>query len=177
MNGLQRQRLLLIAAGLCIAALAGDHFIVEPLIETWKTRSQRIVELKQSLEKGESLLDREATLYEREREMRGLSLPADHAAAENRLLTALGDWAGTSNLAVTALRPRWIEDDEQGRRLEIRLSATGDINKIGRFLHAMESDAIPLRVEEVQIRARDDKGKELNLETQLSSIVLAEAKP
>jgi hypothetical protein len=180
MNTIQRQRLLLIVAGLCIAAFAGDRFIIEPLIEMWKSRSQQIADLNTRLTKGESLLARAKTLHEREREMCGLSLPADNTAAENTVLSSISDWAAASRLGVTGVRPRWIQDDADtltGKRLEVRVSASGDLDKIAHFIHALESDAIPLRVEQLELRSRDDKGSELTFETQISSIKLAEAKP
>ena len=177
MNSLQRQKLLLITAGLCFAAYAGDKLVVGPMIETWKTRTEGIADYSTRLEKGQVLLDRSRSLRERAAKMRALSLPADKTAAENKLLTLLGEWAATSRLGVTALRPRWVEDEELGRRLEIRISATGDLEKISRFVHALESDALPLRVDQMELRARDDKGAELMLETQVSSVMLAEATP
>ena len=61
----RRQKLLLIAAIICIGALAGDHFVVTPLANLWKARSSRITELQSNLAKGVLLVDRDEDLRSR----------------------------------------------------------------------------------------------------------------
>lgn len=172
-----RERLLVGLALLCIGALAVDHFVLSPIVAGWKARSARIAKLQQDLEKGELLLSREAALDERWREMLGRSLPASGAAAENQMLSSLGRWASSTDLDISDLRPRWINEKDQPPRLEIRLSANGSLDALRGFLYEVEATPLALRVEQVAVRARDDNGRDLGLETRISGLVLTEAKP
>ena len=169
-----RERLLIIAALVCIAAFAGDRFIVGPLVGAWKARNERIASLEQMVATGEQLLERREAITQRWDEMRARSLPADAADAENRVLNAVGDWAIASRLNVVALKPRQLLDNAQVfSGLEVRVSANGTLESVARFLYELERSPLPLRVENVEIRARDNNGADLSLETLFTGRVLA----
>lgn len=167
-----RERLLLIAAFIVLLIFAGDRFVIQPLIAPWKARNQRIAELKQMISNGQMLQDRKEAINERWTEMRQRSLPTQRSSAENQVLNAVGMWARTSRLNVTDMKPRWIVDENLPDRIEIRLSAVGDMPSIARFLYEMEKDPTALKLEDLQIRARDEKTTQLSLESRFTGLVL-----
>jgi hypothetical protein len=173
MNSQGRHRWLLIAAVACIVLLAGDRFILTPLMNTWKQRAMHIEQLEQSIENGELLLERSAMLEDRWAEANEAALPTDAAQAENLVLNAVNDWGGAAGFNITALKPRWMVDEELGPRLEIRVSGGGSLTAVSRFLYMLETDSLPLRLEDVELRARDDRGAELSLEARFSGLLPA----
>jgi hypothetical protein len=173
----RRERLLVMAALACLAIFAGDRFILEPLAAGWQARGARIAQLEQSLAAGETLLDRQDTIAERWTAMRERSLPADTADTESKVLAAVGRWAGASRLNVTSRKPRWFLDADGANQLEVRVSASGDLGAITRFLYELERDRLALQLEDVEIKARDDSGAQLTLETRFTGLVLPEVKP
>jgi len=152
-----------------IAAFAGDHFIVEPLIANWKARSAEIADLRQKISQGEALIEHKDALREHWSDMRRRSLPTDGAKAEIEMQTAVGNWTKAASVVVSDIKPRWTENDETGGQLEVRLSASGKLPDLARFLYELEHDPISIRLDDVEIRARDDKGKELLLETRFTA--------
>ena len=100
----------------------------------------------------------------------------DLSAVEYDLLNSVNNWAGSSRLTVTSLRPRWITEEEGCKKLEIRVSSTGTMESIARFLYELEVDAQPLKVEDLELSTKDDKSTTLNCDVRLTRLVLEEGK-
>lgn len=167
-----RKRLLLLASGLVLAIFVGDRFILSPMLSAWKERSEKIGELKTSIDSGEKLIDRAETLERRWDEINETALPAgDAAAAESALLNAVNDQGKSAGLNMTALKPHWVEDDDLGSRLEIRVSAEGSLGQISRFIYNMKNCGTPVRIEDIELRARDDHGATISVEARLSGLI------
>lgn len=172
----RRQRLLLIAAIICIGALAGDRFVVTPLCNLWKVRSSRISELKVNLTKGALLVDRGDAMRSRWAEMTQRSLPVERPAAESKVLAAVSRWTGASDIKVTSLKPRWIASEKEFTNVEFRVTATGSLGSIAQFLYDMETDPLALRAEDIELTTRDPRGGDLSLALRFTGLVLAESK-
>jgi Tfp pilus assembly protein PilO len=170
----QRERLLVAGALVCFAILAGDRVVLSSLTSLWKSQGEEIARLREELPRAEMLVERRQAVDDRWKEMRERALPKEPAAAENLLLTSVARWARTSGVQVDSIKPRWLSDKETGDRLEVRLSAKGDMGEITRFLYELEKDSAPVRLENVELRARDDSGASLILDARFSGIVLPE---
>jgi hypothetical protein len=166
----KRKHRLLLVAGLSLMLLAGDRLMLTPLVRTWKVRSARITEYRQSINRGELLLERRETLQERWLAASQAVLPADGAQAENRILDAVNDWSGVARIEITSFKPHWVDDDELGPRLEIQLSGSGDLKAISRFLYPIETDSLPFRMERVELHSSDDRGRGLTIEIRCSGL-------
>ena len=56
MTNEKRQQILIISAVAAVVLLAGDSFVLEPLLKSWSDRSKSIEALKQKVQRGTSLL-------------------------------------------------------------------------------------------------------------------------
>ena len=174
MESKRRKRLLAVAAIACVAAVAGDRLVLSPLNNLWTTRSERIAELEKSLSKGRLLVDREEAMKERWREMKDRSLPAEMSVSEDRILKSVGRWVRDSRLGVTSLKPRWTDDEENFKKLEFRATAQGGMESVARFLYELETDPLPLKLEDIEIAARDERGDMLTLAVRFTGLVLVD---
>jgi Tfp pilus assembly protein PilO len=173
----KREKLLILAAALCVIILLGDKFILSPMLNLWKTRAARITALEESLNKGTVLTDREETLTQRWQEMQGRSLTNEASSAENQVLNRVNDWARSSGLNVTSLRPRWIIDEgQEARKLEFSLSATGSMESVTRFLYELERDPLAIRLEDVELATHDEQGREITLSARFTGLIVSEEK-
>jgi Tfp pilus assembly protein PilO len=145
----KREKLLILAAALCVVILLGDKFIISPMLNLWKTRAARIAALEESLNKGTVLTDREETLTQRWQE---------------------------SGLNVTSLRPRWIDEGQEARKLEFSLSATGSMESVVRFLYELERDPLAIRLEDVELATHDEQGREITLSARFTGLIVSEEK-
>ncbi|MBI5091002.1 MAG: hypothetical protein HZB26_00995 [Candidatus Hydrogenedentes bacterium] len=170
----RRKRLLIIAAAICIGAFALDRLVITPSFEYWNGRSAQIQELDKEIAESGGLLDREGELRQRWDTMKTQSLPKRVSDAESLVFQSVSRWASESKLSVTSLKPRWVKVPPMAQTLEIQLEGTGNIENLSKFLFALETDALPLRVEDLQVSAQDDKGEKLALSVRFSGLVLEE---
>lgn len=170
MNNENRQRILVIAAIICFALFAGDKLVASPLLAYWQEYAEDIEALRLSLEKGELLLSREDALRGRWSGMQRDALPANKPLAESLVLNAVDLWVNESGVNILSFKPQWKDQDETYFTLECRASLQGPIRAITQFMHQLESDPLSLKVEDIDLTARDDKGDELILTVVFSGL-------
>lgn len=167
-----RQRFLAILAGVGVGLLVADKMILTPLINGWKDRADRIVELRKSISKGALVLQREDRIRERWDSMRTNTLPDNISQAENEVLRAFERWSEDSHISVSSIKPQWKRAGDDYMTLECRADAFGSIQAVSRFLYNVEKDPLALKVESVEISSRDDSGRQLSLALQVSGLLL-----
>jgi Tfp pilus assembly protein PilO len=156
-----------------VALLAADQLLLTPLVALWKGRAARIVELRKQVTQGQRLLDRESALRTRWAQMRSNTLPAQPSVAEQRLLKAVDTWAQESRLTIVSVAPQWRRENDEFATQLCRVEAAGNLATLGRFLYDLEKDPLALKLESVEISARDNEGQQLALGLQISGLVLA----
>lgn len=167
-----RQQLLALVAGVALALLFGDKLVLSPLLRSWKERTAQIARLRHNVAQGTLLLDREQTIRERWESMRTNTLPENISAAESEVLQAFEHWSQVSQISIANFKPQWRETDENYLTLECRADAYGSMDALTRFLYNVERDPLALRIEAIEIAARDNNGAQLSLGLQVSGVTL-----
>jgi len=173
-----RQQLLIVGAIAAIALFAGDQLVLRPLIKVWSARASRVAELRKKVTQGNLLVEREQKESEQKRgiqtrweRMVTNALPNNTSAAEQKVVQAIDLWAQNSGVVISAITPQWKHDSDDYMTYECRVDAAGDLDKLNRFLYSVEQ-AKALRLELVELGARDKEGQQLSLGLQLSGLVL-----
>ena len=177
LNPQERQKLLVIVAAIGAALLLSDWLIVSPMVSGWKDRSEQIVTLRKSVVHGQQLLDRERVLKARWESMRTNALPGAMSAAEGRVLKAFDDWSQTSRVSVNSVKPQWKHADDDYMTLDCRVDATGNLAAITRFIYEVERDPLALKVDGIELSAREGDGGQLSLALQVSGLFLNVTSP
>jgi hypothetical protein len=171
-----RQQWLAVLAVAAFALLVGDKVIFTPLVNSWKARSERIAGLRKQIVRGESLVAREKVVRERWEGIRANTLPNNTSLAEQQVLKAFDSWARDSRVSITSIMPQWKQDSDDYKTLECRVEAAGDLDTLSRFLYEVEKDAMALKLDSVELSARDTVGQQLTLGLQISGLVLTPQK-
>ena len=87
MQNRNRQAMLKIAAGAVIGLFLLDRLVLSPFFASWKGQGERIADLRQKVQRGQQLLDREKSLRERWAEMQRTDLQEDASAAEAEIFS------------------------------------------------------------------------------------------
>lgn len=172
-----RQKLLIIAVLVGGGLLAGDRLIVTPLVRSWGARSERIEQLQKDIAKGRQLLERRETVQSRWREMQTNALPGEVSAAEGRVLDAFDRWSRAASVNITSVKPQWKQQDDGYMTFECHVDATGNLSTLTRFLHEVERDSLALRVETVELAARDNDASQISLGLHVSGLLLNASNP
>lgn len=167
-----RQQLLIIVAGVAFGLLLGDSLVLSPLVKLWKSRSTHIVDLSKKVKNGEELLRRETILQSRWSHMQANTLTNSPSMAEQQVLAAFDKWSQDARISVNSITPQWKRDNDDYQTLECRVDASGSVGTLGRFLFNIEKDPLALKIESVEITARDKDGQQLSMGLQISGLVL-----
>ena len=171
-----REKTLLIAALVILGALVLDKGVVTPALNTWEVRSQKIKTLNTSFLEGRALVeyqDRYKSMWE---EMVESALPENVSEAENIILNSVDEWARTSRLSITSLKPRSAHEQSTHKRLEFIMSSTGSLKSISRFLWELETAPMALLIEEIEIDAREGRLSEMTATIRFSGLLMSPAK-
>lgn len=167
-----RQKLLVILALTGVGLLAGDRLVLSPLLKSWAARSERIELLQKDIAKGRQLLDRRHTVRARWKEMQTNALPVEVSAAEGRVLDAFDRWSRTASVNITSVKPQWKQLEDGYMTFECHVDASGSLSTVTRFLHEVERDPLALRVETVELAARDTDASQITLGLHVSGLLL-----
>jgi hypothetical protein len=171
---LDRQRWLLILTGIAVALLVLDSLVLSPLTRVWQARSAEIARLGKLVAEGESTAARGERTRGLWREMQGQALPTDPAKAEQDLLTAFDRWGRAGGVEVASIKPQWKRGQtSQYSLLECRVDVTGPLPAIVRFLYEVEKSPLALRIDSLELNAREDSGGKLSLGLLVSGLRLA----
>ena len=168
-----RTLILKIGVASSLALLVLDMFVIEPAFHSWGEQTTRIAALKTQVDNGQKLLDREKALRDHWGDMMRANLPEEVSAAEDQAFKAVARWAGTSQITFTNLTKEWQTTDNY-KTLDFRISANGSQAQIGRFLYELETDHMPVSLEECEITTRDARGTQLTLTAHFSFLRLPE---
>ena len=100
------------------------------------------------------------------------TLPENVSAAENQVLRAFDRWSQDSQISIASIKPQWKQAGEDYMTYECRADAFGSLQAITRFLYEIEKDPMALKIESVEINARDNNGQQLSLGLQVSGLRL-----
>lgn len=168
-----RQQLLLILAGAAIGLLILDSIVLTPLTKAWQTRSAEIAKLQKNVNEGEALRKNAQRTRAKWDEMQSQALPKDPAKAEQDLITAFDRWGRANNVELGSIKPQWKRGSTpRYSQLECRVDATGTLSTLTRFLYEVEKSPLALRVDSVELMARDDNGQKLTLGLLVSGLRL-----
>ena len=140
--------------------------------KSWKAREERISQLHQQVNKGTYLLQDERFLRGTWDNMRTNALPSNVSLAEAQLLKSFDRWERASGITRVSIKPQWKEEDTY-MTLECRADYSGDITRIKTFLYQIEKDPLGVKIDDVEITARDDSGRQLSLGLQISGLLLS----
>lgn len=175
MNPQNRQRTLIIAVAVLATLFLGDKLIVTPLLQSWKDRSAKIIDLRKQVDQGDTLVARSAIIRGRWESMSTNTLPAEASTAESRVLKAFDQWAQQSRISLTSIKPQWKRSADDHATLECRVDGFGSLSTITRFLYEVEKDPLALKVDLVELSARDNEGKQVTLGLLVSGLQIAPA--
>ena len=167
-----RQQFLVVLTIAALALLVSVNFIFSPLAGWWSARSQQIKELRTQVKDGNNLIKRETGIRSRWDGMRTNALPANTSLAEQQLLKAVDNWSRSSGVEVTSLMPQWKNESTNYLTLACRVETTGNLDTLSRFLYDLEKGPMALRLDSLELTARDKEGQQMTLSTEINGLAL-----
>ena len=167
-----RQKLLVVVAVVAVGLFAADTLVRAPLMAAWSARAARLTQLRNQVARGRMLMQRERGIRNHWEDMQHKALTNNTSAAEQQVVRAIDSWAQETGVTVNAITPQWKHDSDEYITYECRVDAAGDISRLSRFLYRAEREPLALKLEAVELNARDKDGQQLSLGLQLNGLVL-----
>jgi hypothetical protein len=159
-----RQKLLIILAGSAVGLFILNSVLFSPLYDLWKAHSTEIVKLRKEVADGNDLIARAAQRQRTWSEMEAGALPKEPSQAEQDLISAFDRWASASRVELGSIKPVMKKGaTDKYSLLECRVDAIGTFSTLSRFLYEVEKSPLALRIESVELAARDEVGQKLSL--------------
>jgi hypothetical protein len=156
-----REAFLKIAVGAVVGLFLLDRMVLTPAGKSWTAQGERIDALREKVTKGHRLLQNENALRAKWAAMQSGDLDPEISTAEDQAYSGISKWAAASRISTTSLSPQWRTQDDDFDLFEFRASATGTQSSLGQFIYALETDPLPVKLEECDLTARDAKGQQL----------------
>ena len=172
MNLTKRQQILAILAITLVGLYVADKLVFTPLTKSWKARAERITKLKEEVRDGSETLKRETALREQWDHMRTNTLTSVKSDAESQMLKAFERWSKDGGVSVSSIRPQWKEAEEAYKTLECRADVGGSLSAIANFLYLVERDPLGVKVDSLELTARNNEGSQMALVVQVSGLLL-----
>lgn len=158
------------AAGLWVAV----NLVFSPLAGWWTARSTQIKDLQNQVKDGRNLVSREQVIRNRWADMQSAALPANNSAAEQQLLRAFDTWRNDTGAEVASITPQWNNDSTNYMTISCRVELAGNLGTLSRYLYELEKGQVALRVDTVELNARDNEGQQLTLGLEVSGLALTQ---
>jgi Tfp pilus assembly protein PilO len=172
MNLNKRQQTLALLAIAMVGLYVADKLVFTPLTKSWKGRADRIAKLKEAVRDGTETLKRETALREQWDRMRTNTLAGAKPEAESQMLKAFERWSQVGGVSVSSIRPQWKEAEEDYKALACRADVAGSLAAIARFLYQVERDPLGVKVDSLELTARNAEGSQLAVVIQISGLLL-----
>ena len=166
-----RQKLLVILSVGVVALFAADQLIRAPLVSAWHARGTRLTTLRNQVARGKMLMQRERGIRNHWADMQRKALTNNLSAAEQQVFRAIDSWAQDTGVVINAITPQWKRDSDDYITYDCRVDTSGDIGRLSQFVYRAERESMALRIESVELSARDKEGKQLSLGLQLNGLV------
>ncbi len=168
----KREKNIGIIACAIFGLLALDRILVTPLWTRITEADARIEAAQDSLIETNHLFQRELAARRDWKTQAGDTLPSDAPSAQIQLLNLSRDWGQSAGLSLASLKPERDEKEQGYQKITIRVTATGSMRQVSRFLYSIQTARVPVRVSDFSIASRREGMDELTVQLGLATIYL-----
>src|SRR5688572_18350554 len=151
----KRERYIGIGTVAVLAVLVLDQFILSPA-------KARIEELDAKIElaelqrlKAQQLQNASARANRDWKTIAGDAMTRDTGDPESRVLTSVREWAQDEGMRLPSVIPQPAQVEKGFNKIVFRATGSGNLSQVGRFLYRVQTAAMPLRITDMQITAKD----------------------
>lgn len=168
-----REKMLLMVVGVCVGLWLVNYIVISPLSSSWSARQDKIKELRNTIANGHILMNSAKSITDEWNHMKTNTLSSDETVAQSQLFKAFQTWSQTNGVVLVGQRAqRKDSDDPAYNNEEWHADVTGSIDQIFNFLYSVESSPMGLKVDAVDLSARDERGAQLALGLTVSGLIL-----
>ncbi|MFI4859629.1 MAG: hypothetical protein ACIAXF_02990 [Phycisphaerales bacterium JB063] len=170
----KREKTLAIAVAAMVVGVVLYLLVVTPVLNAFDRVGEETAALETKLNEARVLVDNQALIEKRWAGYRRAGLRSDEYSARRRTQESITQWSAASRLNIKHLEAAnnpVRDDDERFDEITFRMSATGSIHSLQRFLERVSMSPFPLRIVDCSITNRREDEEDLDLSLTLTTII------
>lgn len=167
-----REKYIAIGTAAAVAILVLDQLALSPYLARRTAINTERAQVMEDLNKANDLFTRQRKLRNVWANIEKGGLKVDSSAAESQALQAVLDWAQSAGVELAAIKPERSTQEKWFQVIRFHVTANGPMASISRLLWSLETAAIPVRVNDVQIIPRREGTDDLTVQLGVSTLCL-----
>ena len=172
-----RQKTLVIAVAVIAGLYIVQSAVYSPLKSLWEARDKQINKLKDAVLSDEHLINKRPEILKRWKFMQENALtndlsPGQQSPPQGPRFLAKSQRRGYESGATQLKQDTDETSSDIINTLECRVDATGNITSLLNFLYAIENEKMGLKLDNVEIAAKDNAGQQLTMGLTISALIL-----
>jgi hypothetical protein len=156
-----------------VGVLALDRLVLSPLMAASDALDVQLNKYRQDLADGQGKLASRQHRTRRWAEMLNSGLRRkDASEAESQLLNNIRDWAQEAGMTLLSVKPERSEREKGFSKSTFRVTGSGGMEQISRFLWHIQTAGMPARIADLQMTTRKEATDDLSLQLGISTIYL-----
>ena len=168
----KREKVIAAVTALFIAGPILNSMIIEPLQTRNASLNSDIAAAQSELERTSRLFDTSKSARREWASMAGSALYPDRPRAESQILNHVREWAQEAGISLNSQKPERDEKEKEFQKITFRVTASGTMSQVGRFLHRIQTATIPVRITDLQLSSHRDGQDGLALSVALATIYM-----
>jgi hypothetical protein len=171
----KRERYIGFATAGVMALLVLDHFLISPLFARRTQVEADTQTMAVERNRANQLFASSPRMNVRWKEMLASGLKSDLTEAQSQAMQSLNTWAHDAGVMISSLQPDPIDrlSKKDLQQPSFRLSGTGTMRAVTRFLWSVQTARIPMRVITIDLSSRKEGTDDLMMNLTVSTLALA----
>jgi hypothetical protein len=165
----KRERSIAIVFLICAGVFTIDRLGLSPYLERRRALLDQSDAKILQVSEQRQVLQREQALRRLLKKL-GKSVESDPSAAEGQFLHVLHEWEQQSGVAKPSFARVHAIEIQGYTHLTFQVSANGPMGAVALLIYRLETAAIPLRVDDVQVTPKNQGGDELQVQLKVSTL-------
>lgn len=167
----KRERIILIATLASVGLLVVVKFVIDPVQAKRDELEAQRQQLLGNLNEAEMLIGNHGRMQKKWDAMLSDGLQSE-TEAESRILSALREWSGAANMALSSIRPERISSDRGLQEMIFTVAGRGTLESVAHFLWQIETAVLPVKIKDMQLGSSSEAGDSMSLQLHLSALYL-----
>jgi hypothetical protein len=170
----KREQLIASIVGVSLAVTLLYFYVVQPRwIEARTSLNREIKAADADLTRDRQLLAEQPKYMEQWNNLKAKGLSTDPAQAAAHMMQTVTEIARRNFVQIEGMRENRTTQKDDFSEHRFVATASGSTKGVAPFLFALESSGLPLRVDDLQLRARKEGTDDLGMELQVTALVYA----
>jgi Tfp pilus assembly protein PilO len=170
----RRERVIAIIAAVVVTSLAGNTFVLEPVLDRLEQIESEKLLLLAEVNEAQNLFERRRLMERKWKAMLSEGMRSD-AEAESRIARALDRWSQDARLMLTSVKPERVAGEKGLKEMTFAVVGTGSLEAVARYLWQVETASLPVKVQDMQLSSMNESGDSMSLQLRISAIYLGSA--